>query len=83
MTTFDRYGQVLTKTTLAEAVKDYLARHGRLPAGLTVHKSKGADALEVVGDGVKVLPVSVSGGCLSSEFWLADERGKSDGDDKR
>uniref|UniRef100_A0A6M3K688 Uncharacterized protein n=1 Tax=viral metagenome TaxID=1070528 RepID=A0A6M3K688_9ZZZZ len=79
MTTFDVYRTELTKVALADAVKDYRARHGKLPAGLTVHTSKAADALAVVGNGVKVLPVAPSGGCLSTEFWLADERRDNDG----
>jgi len=77
MTTFDVYRTALNADNLAAAVKDYRARHGKLPAGLTVHKSAESDALAVVGNGIKVLPVSVSGGCLVGEFWLArNERGK-------
>ena len=44
----------------------------------TLHTSKLSDALEILAGGVRVLPAKATGGCLSTEFWLADERSDND-----
>lgn len=74
--TFDVCRKPLTAENLAAEMAAHRTRHGRLPAGLVVHKGRHVDmtptAAGILGaGGVKILPVTGTGGCLADEFWLA------------
>jgi hypothetical protein len=56
---------------LREALRDYYARHGRLPSGVVVHKSLVREAAEALAALDLRLPVEGVGGCLVPEVWLA------------
>jgi len=56
---------------LREALRDYYARHGRLPSGVVVHKSLKDEAAKALAAlELPRLPVKGVGGCLVPEVWL-------------
>jgi len=56
---------------LREALRDYYARHGRLPGSVVVHKSLVREATEALAAlELPRLPVKGVGGCLVPEVWL-------------
>jgi hypothetical protein len=56
---------------LREALRDYYARHGRLPGSVVVHKSLVREAMEALAAlDLPRLPVKGVGGCLVPEVWL-------------
>ena len=62
------YGDL--KERLQEALRDYYARHGRLPGSVVVHKSLVREAAEALAALDLRLPVKGVGGCLVPEVWL-------------
>jgi hypothetical protein len=66
-----RYPHGDLKERLREALRDYYARHGRLPGSVVVHpslKEEAAGALAALE--LPRLPVKGVGGCLVPEVWL-------------
>jgi hypothetical protein len=57
---------------LREALRDYYARHGRLPGAVVVHRSLKDEAAKALAAlDLPRLPVEGVGGCLVPEVWLA------------
>ena len=67
-----RDGRGDLKERLREALRDYYARHGRLPGAVVVHRSLKEEAVGALAAlELPRLPVKGVGGCLVPEVWLA------------
>jgi len=67
-----RDGHKTLPDLLREALRDYYARHGRLPGAVVVHRSLKEEAVGALAAlELPRLPVKGVGGCLVPEVWLA------------